>query len=398
MRMPDVQPAARHRTHNSTQWANLLIARRQRLAHTGKFIMRGAVVVIFCAAIGVAVAVLVGPLTIGEQLLVPASSAPGSAVSSSGLLSVEQVAAKVLPSVVTLETKVGGETELGSGIVLTSDGLIMTNNHVVAPIHTGAPDSVSTVVTFYDGRSAVFSVVATDPTSDIAVVRAQGIASLIPISFGRSAGLRLGEPVVAVGSPLGLQDTVTTGIISALNRPVSTAAEVDNQVAAFDAIQTDAALNPGSSGGALVDMNGELIGMNSAMATLVGADGPGTFRSGSIGIGFAIPVDHAERIAGELIATGKATHGWLGVQASNDVNSHGARIIGVTDSSPAAEAGLSAGALITKVDDHAIGSADALAAAVQSKSPGAQTRLGIVDSSGSHQTVLVTLGTDQGRR
>ena len=139
MPIPDVQPAARHRTLDSTQWANLLIARRQRLARVGKFITRGLVVVIFCAAIGVAVAVLVGPLTIGEQSLVPASSAPRSAVSSSGLLSVEQVAAKVLPSVVTLETKVGGETELGSGIVLTSDGLIMTNNHVVAPIHAGAP-------------------------------------------------------------------------------------------------------------------------------------------------------------------------------------------------------------------------------------------------------------------
>ena len=116
--------------------------------------------------------------------------------------------------------------------------------------------------------------------------------------------------------------------------------------------------DPGSSGGALVDMHGELIGMNSAIAALVSADGPGTFRSGSIGIGFAIPVDHAERVARELITTGKATHGWLGVQASNDVNSHGARIIGVTDSSPAAEAGLSAGTLITKVDDHAIGSGE----------------------------------------
>jgi putative serine protease PepD len=121
------------------------------------------------------------------------------------------------------------------------------------------------VVTFSDGRSAVFSVVATDPTSDIAVVRAQGITGLIPVSVGNSAGLRVGEPVAAVGSPLGLQNTVSTGVISALNRPVLTVADADNQLAAFDAIQTDAALNPGSSGGALVDMNGELIGMNSAV-------------------------------------------------------------------------------------------------------------------------------------
>jgi putative serine protease PepD len=398
MRMPDVQAAARHKALNSAQWAELVIARRQRLAHVGKLLMRGVAALIFCAAIGIAVAVLVGPPTIGEQSLVPASPTPRSAVNSSGPLSVEQVAAKVLPSVVTLETNVGGETELGSGIVLTPDGLIMTNNHVVAPIHAGPPESVSTEVTFYDGRSAVSSVVATDPTSDIAVVRAQGIAGLIPISFGSSAGLRVGQPVLAVGSPLGLQDTVTTGVISALNRPVSTGAEVDNQSTAFDAIQTDAALNPGSSGGALVDMNGELIGMNSAIATLVGADGSGTIRSGSIGIGFAIPVDHAERVAGELVATGRATHGWLGVQASNDGNNRGARIIGVTDSSPAAEAGLPAGALITKVDGHLIGSADALTAAVQSRAPGAHTSLGFIDPSGGHRTVLVTLGTDQGRR
>jgi putative serine protease PepD len=145
-------------------------------------------------------------------------------------------------------------------------------------------------------------------------------------------------------------------------------------------------------------MNGELIGMNSAIAALAGADRAGATQSGSIGIGFAIPVDHANRIAGELIATGRATHGWLGVQASNDVNNRGARIIGVTDSGPAASAGLSTGALITKVDDHLIESADALDAAVQSKAPGAQTSLGVIDPSGDHRTVLITLGTDQERR
>jgi putative serine protease PepD len=398
MPMSDVQRAGGHEAPNSARLANLVIARRQRLAHIGKFIMRGFAAVIFCAAIGVAAAVLVRPPTIDGQLLVPASAKSRSVVDPSQAPSVEQVAAKVLPSVVTLQANVDGETEVGSGIVLTSDGLIMTNDHVVAPVHAGSSEAASTLVAFYDGRSATFSVVASDPTSDIAVVRAQGIAGLVPISFGSSAGLRVGQPVVAVGSQLGLQDTVTTGIISALNRPVSAGAEVDNQSTAFDAIQTDAALNPGSSGGALVDMNGELIGMNSAIAALVGADGSGTIRSGSIGIGFAIPVDHAERIAGELIATGRATHGWLGVQASNDVNSRGARIVGVTDSSPAAEAGLSTGGLITKVDDHAIGSADALAAAVQSKAPGTQTSLGFIDPFGGHRTVLVTLGTDRGRR
>ena len=398
MPMSTVQRAGRHEAPNSSHWANLVIARRQRLARTGTFIMRGFAAAMLFAAIGFAVAVLARPPAVGGQLFTPDAHSSRDAVNLSAPPTVEQVAAKVLPSVVTLETKAGEESEMGSGIVLTSDGLIMTNNHVVALIHAGPPESTSSMVTLYDGRSAAFSVVAADPTSDIAVIRAQGITGLIPVSVGNSAGLRVGEPVAAVGSPLGLQNTVSTGVISALNRPVLTVANADNQLAAFDAIQTDAALNPGSSGGALVDMNGELIGMNSAIAALAGADRAGATQSGSIGIGFAIPVDYAGRIAGELIATGRATHGWLGVQASNDVSSRGARIIGVTDSSPAASAGLSTGALITKVDDHVIESADALDAAVQSKAPGAQTSLRFIDPSGDHRTVLVTLGNDQERR
>jgi putative serine protease PepD len=394
MPMSDIQRAGRHRVPYPFHRAISVTVLRQMLVGAGAFIMRGFAAAMLFAAISFAAAVLVRPPAVGGQLFVPGSPTPRTAINFSAPPSVEQVAAKVLPSVVTLETKAGDESEMGSGIVLTSDGLIMTNNHVVAP-HAGPPESTSSVVTFNDGRSAVFSVVATDPTSDIAVVRAQGITGLIPVSVGYSAGLRVGEPVAAVGSPLGLQNTVSTGVISALNRPVLTVADAGNQLAAFDAIQTDAALNPGSSGGALVDMNGELIGMNSAIATLAGADRAGATQSGSIGIGFAIPVDLADRIAGQLIATGRATHGWLGVQASNDVNSRGARIIGVTDSSPAASAGLSTGALITKVDDHLIESADALVAAVQSKAPGALISLGFIDPSGDHRTVLVTLGADQ---
>jgi putative serine protease PepD len=398
MPMSEVQRAGRHNAPYPFRWVGSVAARRQRLARAGTFIIRGIAAAMFFAALGVAVAVLVHPPATGSQALVSGSPTPRSPVDFSTPRSVEQIATKVLPSVVTLQTNVGGETELGSGIVLSPDGLIMTNNHVVAAIYAGPHEPARTLVTFYDGRSAAFSVVAADPTSDIAVIRAQEITGLIPISFGYSAGLHIGQPVMAVGSPLGLQDTVTTGVISALHRPVSTVADADNQLAAFDAIQTDAALNPGSSGGALIDMNGELIGMNSAIAALVGADGSGGVRSGSIGIGFAIPVDNAARIAGQLIATGKATHGWLGVQARNDMNNPGARIIGVTDSSPAAAAGLPTGTLITKVDGHVIGSADALIAAVHSKAPGARTSLGFVDPSGNHRTVLVTLGTDQGRQ
>jgi len=313
--------------------------------------------------------------------------------------SVERIATMVLPSVVTLTTELGdGELHEGSGIILTPDGLIMTNNHVVAAADDVSQETVSSLVTFNDGRTAPYSVVATDTNSDIAVVRAEGTSALTPISFGSSADLRVGQPVAAVGSPLGLTGTVTVGIVSTLNRPVFGAADGDTQVAAFDAIQTDAALNPGDSGGALVDMNGKLIGMNSAMASLGSVGDAAYSQSGSIGIGFAIPVDHAARIASELIATGRASHAWLGAQIGTEMDSEGARIVGVTRGSPAAVAGLPSGALVTKVDDQVIQNGGALSAAVQSQAPGARVTVGFIDPLGDPRTVLVTLGTDQGQR
>ena len=189
---------------------------------------------------------------------------------------------------------------------------------------------------------------------DIAVVKAQGVSGLTPITLGSSANLRVGQDVVAIGSPLGLEGTVTTGIVSALNRPVSTAGDAGNQNTVLDAIQTDAAINPGNSGGALVNMNGELIGVNSAIATL-GGDSQEA-QSGSIGLGFAIPVDQAKRIADELISTGTASHASLGVQVSNDSTTHGAKIVDVTQGGPAATAGLPSGVIVTKVDDRVINS------------------------------------------
>ena len=312
---------------------------------------------------------------------------------------IEQVAAKVVPSVVQLQTALGSQTEQGSGIILTADGLIMTNDHVVSSAANAAPagpGGAQTLVTFADGRTAPFTVVATDPTSDIAVVQAQGTSGLTPITFGSSSNLRVGQQVMAVGSPLGLEGTVTTGIISALNRPVSTAAASSaNQATAFNDIQTDAPINPGNSGGALVNANGQLIGMNSAIATL--GNSPGA-PSGWIGLGFAIPVDQAKRVADELIATGKASHASLGVQVGNDANTHGARIVGVTSGGPAAAAGLAAGAVVTKVDNEVIGSADALDAAVQSKAPGNTITLNYLDPSGATRTTQVTLGTDQNQQ
>jgi putative serine protease PepD len=346
------------------------------------------------ATVGAAVAVLAFPPDIGGQFSVPRYAGTQPTVRPS----VERIATKVLPSVVTMTTELAsGELHEGSGIVLTSDGLIMTNNHVVAAAGDASPDPVSSRVTLNDGRTAPFSMVAGDPMSDIAVVRAEGVSGLTPISFGSSARLRVGQPVAAVGSPLGLTGTVTSGIVSALNRPVFSADDGKAPVAAFDAIQTDAALNPGNSGGALVDMNGDLIGMNSAAASLGSLGDGADAESGSIGIGFAIPVDHAARIVGELIATGTASHAWLGAQVGADMEG-AATIVDVTDDGPAAVAGLRTGALVTKVDDQEIQNAGALCAAVQSRAPGARVVVDFIDPSGDPNSVPVTLGTDHGKR
>jgi putative serine protease PepD len=349
-------------------------------------------VAVIVAVIGLAVVVIVRPAGGGSQSFAssseirrPADDLPASWV--------EQVAARVSPSVVMLESTEGGHSELGSGVILTPDGLIMTNNHVLRAVGIGPDAPARTVVTLNDGRTAAFDVVAADPQSDIALVRATELSGLIPISIGSSDHLRIGQPVAAVGSPLGLQGTITAGIISALNRTVCADTQGGNCLVAFSAIQTDAAINPGNSGGALVDTNGRLIGVNAAEAATRGADWD-TTQHGSIGLGFAIPVDHAARIVAELIATGRASHAWLGAKASSDADNAGARIISVTSDSPAEAAGLTVGAVVTKVDDHVIGTANELAAAVLSKDPGAPMTLGFTNSFGDLLTVGIVLGTD----
>ena len=345
---------------------------------------------------GFAVVPFVHAVTVDEPLFAAGSSgAPAMAELSFDW--VERVAAKVLPSIVTLQTSDDDHSELGSGVIISPDGLIMTNNHVVASVSPGPHPSTRTVVTLNDGRTAGFDVIAADPQSDIAVVRAHELAGLTPISFGSSAKLHIGQPVVAVGSPLGLDGTVTDGIVSALNRPVCPGVRADDGMVAFDAIQTDAAINPGNSGGALVDADGRLVGINSAEAVVSGAESADTAPHGSIGLGFAIPADHVLRIVAELVATGRASHAWLGAQVVNDMPTHGARIVDVTFGSPAAAAGLTAGAVVTKVDDQVIRSANALVATVQSRAPGTSVTLVFTDTSGNRRAVRVNLGTDEGR-
>ncbi|EOM77632.1 serine protease [Rhodococcus rhodnii LMG 5362] len=304
--------------------------------------------------------------------------------------SVQAVADKVVPSVVKIEIATArGQGGDGSGVVLSSDGLILTNNHVAGAAGNGGALRVA----FSDGTTADATLVGADPVSDLAVIKVDGRTDLQPIELGTSSNLQVGQQVVAVGSPLGLAGTVTEGIVSSLNRPVASSGESGNQNTVIDAIQTDAAINPGNSGGALVNMDGQLIGINTAIATVGGAMGG---QSGSIGLGFAIPVDQASRIADELARTGTATQAVLGVQVPSVGNVDGAQVAEVTEGGAAEDAGIPQGAVITRVDDRVIDSGDALIAAVRSHAPGDSVRITYTDSNGSNeQTADVTLGSVQ---
>ncbi|QHN18761.1 PDZ domain-containing protein [Gordonia amarae] len=301
--------------------------------------------------------------------------------------SVQDVATRVLPSVVSIDVVVGNQQGEGSGVVLSADGIIMTNNHVVSL--TGSPaDAVQ--VNFSDGTSARAKVLGTDTISDIAVLKVDK-TGLRPISVGTSKNLAVGQDVIAIGAPLGLAGTVTTGIISALNRPVSTSRE-SGTTSVIDAIQTDAAINPGNSGGALVNAKGALIGINTAIATL-GGSSSSEAGSGSIGLGFAIPIDQAYRVAKQLQENGTATHAGLGVsvrQSAGGTGQTGALLSDVQASGPAGKAGIPRGAVVTKFGDRLIASGDALVAAVRSHEPGEQVEV-TYEVNGQAKTTTVTL-------
>ncbi|MFE0749403.1 S1C family serine protease [Gordonia sp. NPDC058843] len=303
--------------------------------------------------------------------------------------SVQEVAARVTPSVVSIEVASGGAMGSGSGVVLSDDGVIMTNNHVVSAGGNGPASRVA--VNFADGSRAQARVLGADPISDIAVIKVDR-DDVTPITVGNSNNLAVGQDVIAIGSPLGLAGTVTTGIISALNRPVLTSRDPGtNTTSVIDAIQTDAAINPGNSGGALVNARGALIGINTAIATLGGGEQQ---AGGSIGLGFAIPIDQAIRVARELETTGKASHANIGVSVrpSGASDAPGAVVTAVTPGGPAAAAGIPDDAIITKVDDRVISSGDALVAAVRSHAPGDTVTVTYVDN-GATKTAQVKLGT-----
>jgi putative serine protease PepD len=303
------------------------------------------------------------------------------------------IAANVLPSVVSIQVNTNGGGDTGSGFVLSKDGYIVTNNHVIADAAGGAG---TITVTFNDGSTTSGRVVGADPTSDLAVVKVNR-NNLKPAALGSSSSLQVGDPVVAIGSPLGLSGTVTSGIVSALNRPVRTTQEQTSPFGnssgdetVINAIQTDAAINPGNSGGPLVDGAGQVDGINSAIASLGGGGGS---QAGSIGVGFAIPIDQARGIAQQLITTGHATHTVLGVSIADVSTQNGADqvlIRQIQSGGPAGKAGLRAGDVVIAVNGTPITSSDSLIATIRSHKAGDKVSITIVRG-GKRQTVSVTL-------
>ncbi|MEY4623733.1 MAG: hypothetical protein RLZZ07_363 [Actinomycetota bacterium] len=275
--------------------------------------------------------------------------------------SISAIAARVLPSVVSISTRssMGGGT--GTGFVIRSDGYILTNNHVVENVRRNGTLSVS----FNDGKVVRGKIVGVDPAYDLAVIKVArtGVPAL---QFGNSDKVQVGDTVIAIGSPLGLSGTVTSGIISAKNRAV-TAGDGQSEGSFINALQTDAAINPGNSGGPLVDKTGAVVGVNSAIATVGSSYGS---QSGSIGLGFAIPINQARRTAEELIKTGKSSYPILGISVDTSFDLPGARVAAVSPKGPAESAGIEIGDIIVDLGGRKITNSDELIVAIRDKAPG----------------------------
>jgi putative serine protease PepD len=362
----------------------------------------------------------------------PTSSSPSAAApqnitvnDTANVNVVTAVAAKAEPSVVTISVSGSNAAGSGSGVILSKDGYVLTNTHVVTL--DGAIANPTIQVTTSDGHLYTATIVGTDPIADLAVIKLQNASGLTPATFGDSSKLNVGETAVAIGAPLGLSNTVTDGIVSALNRSISIASSAapapssgdsttPNPTSPFDfrfdngngssqttaqasislpVIQTDAAINPGNSGGALLNSNAEVIGINVAIAG-TGSSSAST-QSGNIGVGFAIPANLAQRVANELIKSGTASHGLLGasvadVAAGDSSTVVGASLKSVTAGGPAASAGLKAGDVVTNFNGVRITGATDLTAQVRFLAAGSKTDLTYVRG-GQSTTVSVTLGT-----
>jgi putative serine protease PepD len=294
--------------------------------------------------------------------------------------SVAAIAAKVLPSVVSISTRSRSGAGTGTGFVIRSDGYILTNNHVVENVVNGGQLNVS----FNDGKIVRGKIVGVNPAYDLAVIKVTrtGVPAL---QFGDSDKVQVGDTVIAIGSPLGLSGTVTSGIISAKNRAV-TAGDGQGESSFINALQTDAAINPGNSGGPLVDKTGAVVGVNSAIASLGSFGG----QSGSIGLGFAIPINQARRTAEELIKTGKSSYPILGISVDTSFSEGGAIVNGVTPGGPAAVAGIQEGDIIVKLGARTITNPDELIVAIRDNAPGDQVSI-TVKRDGVTKVVKATL-------
>ena len=340
------------------------------------------------------IALLAGGV-IGAVVAAPAnSSAATTSAAQVSACDVTSVANQVLPSVVTISVRGQGGGGTGSGEVIQSGGYILTNNHVIAAAANGG----SVGVQFADGQTAPAAIVGRDPQTDIAVIKADTSAQLPVIAMGSSASLQVGQADVVLGAPLGLSGTVTSGIVSALDRDVQVPGENDTSALLVGAIQTDSAINPGNSGGAMVNCSGQLIGVPSAGATVPTSSGESS--AGSIGLGFAIPVDLAKTVADEIIATGTVTHAYFGL-ATVPIPAAAATRAGVPQGlyveeavpgGPAAKAGLQAKDIITSVNGEPATSTVELQKVTLTKKPGETVPIEYWRDGHSAKTT-VTLGT-----
>ncbi|MGH8869265.1 MAG: S1C family serine protease [Actinomycetes bacterium] len=356
--------------------------------------------------LAVVIALLAGGLGAAAAMLATQDDEPASVIDGGADLgsppdrgtarsagSVAGIARNVLPSVVSIKVSDGEADGTGSGFVIRGDGYILTNNHVVE----SATDGGEIRVVFNDEESAEAEIVGSDASYDLAVIKVKA-RDLPTARLGNSDDVVVGDPVVAIGSPLGLSGTVTSGIVSALDRPV-TAGESAGESSFINAIQTDAAVNPGNSGGPLVNRRGEVVGINSAIASLGAGLGN---QTGSIGLGFAIPVNQARRVAEELIRTGEATHPIIGATLDLRYDGEGARILGdppgespaVLPDGPAAKAGLRGGDIVVALDGDRVTSAEELITAIRSHVPGDKVSLTYRRGGEEHKVSLTLVEDD----
>ncbi|HCA88030.1 MAG TPA: protease, partial [Streptomyces sp.] len=316
--------------------------------------------------------------------------------------SVAGIAEAALPGVVTFHVRGGGEQGTGTGFVLDKRGHILTNDHVVESAASGGDISV----TFNGGATAEAEIVGRDSGYDLAVVKVSGVDGLHPLTLGNSDSVRVGDPVVAIGAPYDLAGTVTSGIISAKERPITAGGEEADggDVSYVDALQTDAPINPGNSGGPLMDSRGRVIGINSAIQAAGDGSGPEDGQGGSIGLGFAIPVNQGKRVAEELINTGRASHPVIGVTLDMRYAGDGARVGTAGSDSPAVvpdgpgeKAGIESGDVITEVDGARVHSGEELIVKIRSHRPGDRLAL-TLKRDGKERTVELTLGAAGGPR